>query len=118
MSMTEFDKIFHHRITGRISKDGTFTLSGKYCEVPCEFAGETPSQRTPQYVEDKEGNDIDTIFALDTDSNVHRKRHRPQVIKPKKPKEFLNRHCLEDNNAVGWINELCQVFWICWHSIP
>jgi len=100
MSMTEFDKIFYHRITRRISKDGTFTLSGKYYEVPYELAGKkvtvalTPSQRTPQSVEDKDGNDIGTIFALDTKSNLHRKRQRPQVIKPKKPKESLIEQAL------------------------
>ena len=84
----------------QISKDGTFTLSGKYYEVPYELAGKkvtvalTPSQRTPQYVEDKDGNDIGAIFALDTKSNLHRKRQRPQVIKSKKSKESLIEQAL------------------------
>lgn len=95
LSMPDLEKLFYHRIKRRIAKDGTFTLSGKYYEVPYELSGKsvtitlTPAHKIPQYVEDEAGNDIGRIFDCDVKRNLHRKRQRPLPLKTKEAQVSL-----------------------------
>jgi putative transposase len=93
--VNDLEKIFFHRVMRTINKDASFSLDGKYYEVPYELAGckvqiaITPSERVPKLIEDNDGNELGVISEQDPKKNLYRKRQRPIVLTGKKSNKSL-----------------------------
>jgi len=77
------DALFHHRITGKVRKNGTLAYQGERFEVPYALTGRSvvlgvdPPRAQVLGVEDAEGQSRGPATALDVPANATRKRHKP-----------------------------------------
>jgi len=85
--------IFCHRFQRKVRKDATVSWEGQFFEVPHELVGQTlqlvvdPHTQTALHVESLSGDYLGSVTPLDKNSNLHRKRQRPNPAPEQQPKE-------------------------------
>lgn len=90
------DDVFYYREKRVVRKDGTVNWDGFRFEVPYEYAKEKiivvidPHTKTPIRIESLNGDPLGNVVKLDVQSNLNRKRQRPNPIPAPVKKRGIN----------------------------